>query len=206
MTFRVEKKIVLNQSKVFDLKNWINDNDGSILYPNRIINSIYFDTTSYSMYHDSIEGILPRKKIRLRNYNNLYKFDKNTKKEIKISSSEGRFKTSVIEENPLKIMNFGYFDKDYGVCLPVINIIYERSYYKIKNIRLTLDQNIYYKKISNSQISQLSTKDKLNVVELKFSSDKLIDSVIKNFPFDVSRFSKYCRGIEFVDSNYCNDL
>ena len=206
MTFRTEKKVRINSSKVYDLTKWIDENDGFQLHPKRVINSIYFDTSNYSMYSDSMEGVLPRKKIRLRNYNYKFIFDKNVKKEIKISSVEGRFKTSSLEKNPLIMMKLGYLDHDYGICNPVINIVYERNYYKVKNIRLTLDQKIIYKRIYNGQISSFTTYDNANVVELKFNSESLINSVIKNFPFEISRFSKYCRGIEFIKSNYCNEL
>ena len=206
MTFRTEKKVRINSSKVYDLAKWIDENDGFQLYPKRVINSIYFDTSNYSMYSDSMEGVLPRKKIRLRNYNYKFIFDENVKKEIKISSVEGRFKTSSLEKNPLIMMKLGYLDHDYGICNPVINIVYERNYYKVKNIRLTLDEKIIYKRIYNGQISSFSTHDNSNVVELKFNSESLINSVIKNFPFEISRFSKYCRGIEFIKSNYCNEL
>ena len=206
MTFRTEKKVRINSSKIYDLTKWIDENDGFQLYPKRVINSIYFDTNNYSMYSDSMEGVLPRKKIRLRNYNYKFIFDKNVKKEIKISSVEGRFKTSSLEKNPLIMMKLGYMDHDYGICNPVINIVYERNYYKVKNIRLTLDQKIIYKRIYNGQISSFTTYDNSNVVELKFNSENLINSVIKNFPFEISRFSKYCRGVEFIKSNYCNEL
>ena len=206
MTFRTEKKVRINSSKIYDLTKWIDENDGFQLYPKRVINSIYFDTSNYSMYSDSMEGVLPRKKIRLRNYNYKFIFDKNVKKEIKISSVEGRFKTSSLEKNPLIMMKLGYLDHDYGICNPVINIVYERNYYKVKNIRLTLDEKIIYKRIYNGQISGFSTHDNSNVVELKFNSESLTNSVIKNFPFEISRFSKYCRGIEFIKSNYCNEL
>ena len=206
MTFRTEKKVRINSSKIYDLTKWIDENDGFQLYPKRVINSIYFDTSNYSMYSDSMEGVLPRKKIRLRNYNYKFIFDKNVKKEIKISSVEGRFKTSSLEKNPLIMMKLGYLDHDYGICNPVINIVYERNYYKVKNIRLTLDQKIIYKRVYNGQISSFTTYDNSNVVELKFNSESLINSVIKNFPFEISRFSKYCRGIEFIKNNYCNEL
>ena len=206
MTFRTEKKIRINSSKIFDLSKWIDENDGFQLYPNRVINSIYFDTNNYSMYSDSTEGVLPRKKIRLRNYSDKFIFDNNVKKEIKISSVEGRFKTSSLEKNPLIMMKQGYLDHEYGLCNPVINIVYQRAYYKVKNIRLTLDQKISYKRIFNGQISNFTTYDNSNVIELKFNSENLINSVIKNFPFEISRFSKYCRGIEFIKSNYCNEL
>ena len=60
--------------------------------------NLYFENSNDEMYKDSIEGILPRKKIRVRNYpesKNLSFY-----LEMKISSVEGRYKTSkVIEEH-----------------------------------------------------------------------------------------------------------
>ena len=103
-------------------------------------------------------------------------------------------------------MDFGFCDQNYGMCHAVLNVTYKRSYYKVKNIRLTLDENISYKKIINKEIGNLSTFDNYNIVELKFISNESINFVRNNFPFERSRFSKYCRGIEFINYNYCNEL
>ena len=206
MSFRNEEKLRVASSKIFFLKNWINENLGIILFPTRIINSIYFDNQNFTMYHQSIEGVVPRKKIRLRNYDKEFIFAKNINKEIKISSVEGRYKILEKVKDPLELMNFGIYDQNYGLCLPVLNVTYKRSYYKIKNIRLTLDEKITYKKIVNREISKFSTFDNYNIAELKFNTEKSIGFVSQNFPFERARFSKYCRGIEFTKMNYCNEL
>ena len=206
MSFRNEEKLRVASSKIFNLKYWINENLGVVLFPTRTINSIYFDNQDFSMYHHSIEGVLPRKKIRLRNYDQEFIFTKDANKEIKISSVEGRYKISEKAKNPSQIMNLGIFDQNYGLCLPVLNVTYKRSYYKVKNIRLTLDEKITYRKVINRGVSKLSTPDNYNIVELKFNSEKSIDFVRQSFPFERARFSKYCRGIEFIRSNYCNEL
>ena len=44
------------------------------------------------------------------------------------------------------------------------------------------------------------------IAEIKQSSSKFSNIFNKNFPFDRSRFSKYCRGVEFTKYNYCNEL
>ena len=94
---------------------------------------------------------------------------------------EGRYKDSSYEKNPESMIKNGYLDKDYGLCFPVLNVIYERSYYLVRNIRLTLDKKIVYKKVSSGQISNFSTFDNSNVLELKFNSEDLVNSVIKNY-------------------------
>ena len=207
MSFRNEEKLKVASSKIFLLKDWIFENKGITIYPSRRINSIYFDNEDFSMYRQSIEGVLPRKKIRLRTYNSEFLFNRDIKvnKEIKISSVEGRYKISKLEKNSSDLINFGIYERDYGVCNPVINVVYERSYYKVRDIRLTIDEKIFYKKIVGKKISKLSTFDNFSIVELKYTSDQLANQVRENFPFERIRFSKYCRGVEFTKLNYCNE-
>ena len=206
MSFRIEEKLKVADSKIFQLRDWITKNMGVTLYPTRTINSIYFDNQDYTMYNQSIEGVLPRKKIRLRVYGKEFSPNKSINKETKISSVEGKYKISELAQDPSKLLNFGIYDNSYGLCLPVLNVSYERSYYKIKNIRLTIDKKIVYRKIINRRVSEPSTFDKYNIVELKCNSKKSISLLSNNFPFERTRFSKYSRGIEFTRLNYCNDL
>ena len=206
MSFRIEEKLKVAESKIFQLRDWITKNMGVTLYPTRTINSIYFDNQDYTMYNQSIEGVVPRKKIRLRVYGKEFSPNKNINKEIKISSVEGKYKISELVQNPSKLLNFGIYDNNYGLCIPVLNVSYERSYYKIKNIRLTIDEKIIYRKIANGKIFEPSTFDKYNIVELKCNSNKSISLLSNNFPFERTRFSKYTRGIEFTRLNYCNEL
>ena len=105
MSFRNEEKLRVASSKIFNLKNWINENLGIILFPTRTINSIYFDNQDYTMYNQSIEGVLPRKKIRLRVYGKEFSPNKSINKEIKISSVEGKYKISELVQNPSKLLN-----------------------------------------------------------------------------------------------------
>ena len=157
MSFRIEEKLKVAESKIFQLRDWITKNMGVTLYPTRTINSIYFDNQDYTMYNQSIEGVVPRKKIRLRVYGKEFSPNKSINKEIKISSVEGKYKISELVQNPSKLLNFGIYDNNYGLCIPVLNVSYERSYYKIKNIRLTIDEKIIYRKIANRKISEPST-------------------------------------------------
>ena len=67
MSFRKEEKLKIPPNNIFLLKKMIINNEGKNLYPSRTINSIYFDNQKLSMYTQSIEGVVPRKKIRIRN-------------------------------------------------------------------------------------------------------------------------------------------
>ena len=163
----------------------------SELYPKRIISSCYFDTSNLKIFHDSEEGILPRKKIRLRWYGD----QEEVNKEIKISSIEGRFKQiNKIRIDEFKnLKNYKIFDNDYGILRPTLIIKYEREYFTFNNLRLTFDTNISYKNMAS--IIQPVFIDTDNVMEIKTSiavSDDYLDEFI---PIQTSRFSKYARGI-----------
>jgi len=88
LSFRKEKKFRLTFSDQKKMKNSLISLGMNSLFPSRNINSAYFDTDHLNMFTDSEEGILPRKKIRVRWYDN----EKNLKKETKVSSIEGRYK------------------------------------------------------------------------------------------------------------------
>ena len=66
MSFRIEKKVRLSPSEFHLIKSFLLDQGMKSLFPDREINSIYYDTHQYDLFHDSEEGVLPRKKIRIR--------------------------------------------------------------------------------------------------------------------------------------------
>ena len=72
MSFRNEIKIKTNYKMVYRFYKWISDNNGKEIFEKRRVASIYFDNDGFGTYDDSIEGVVPRKKIRLRTYNNFY--------------------------------------------------------------------------------------------------------------------------------------
>ena len=109
MSFRNEKKFRLSYGDSYHLKSNLISLGMKKMYPDRKINSEYFDTKHLKMFSDSEEGILPRKKIRLRWYND--KLVKNL--EIKVSSNEGRYKKSKRFYQDSKHSNF--FFKRYAL-------------------------------------------------------------------------------------------
>ena len=68
MSFRIEEKLNINKSNLGAFEKWIADKEAKKIYPDRIIKSIYFDNESLDMHYESEEGVVPRKKIRIRNY------------------------------------------------------------------------------------------------------------------------------------------
>jgi len=195
MSFRKEKKYKLTFSDQNILKNKLIDKGMKILYPKRTVNSVYFDTNNLDFYLNSEEGVLPRKKIRLRWYN---KDIKKISKEIKISSVEGRFKISepfLYNENIFK-NNFQLLDNEFGILKPQMQITYSREYFFFNHLRITFDSNIQY--INRSSLNNFITKDKETVMEIKVNFKTNDDYIEKIIEYPTSRFSKYSRSILYT--------
>lgn len=194
--FRIEKKIPTTDFEANLFLNKLKYNNFKKKFEDRIIKSLYFENSYLNVFKNSEEGILPRKKIRLRNYPNTS--DKNIYLEKKISSIEGRYKevSKISKDEYQKFLNFGISDNIYGVIKPKIYVSYLRSYFENKFLRVTFDQNIKYRKFNNNTFFL----DDFNVFEIKSKTNININSsFIDNF--QIRRFSKYCNGIKKLNIN-----
>jgi len=194
MSFRIEEKLLINTDQVLEFKDFLISKSAKQIYHPRTIQSLYFENYHNEMYKDSVEGITPRKKIRVRNYPE----DKNSALylEFKISSVEGRFKTRKVinKENFSQIKKIGINDNQYGLCKPLINVIYKREYYQINDTRISIDEDINFSLYSGKKLERECS----SIVEIKASINKDLDDLVNDFPFQRIRFSKYCIGFEKI--------
>lgn len=192
MSYRIEEKIPLTPSDAVMTLNELLSRGAKRLYPKRYISSLYFDTLDQKTFIDSEEGVLPRKKIRIRSYplNN----NQNKNFEVKISSIEGKFKSvnkiSSIEMK--KKVSLGHLDNLYGLIFPLVEISYNRKYFILNDIRITLDTNIRYTKVTKSK---LVYKENCHTIEIKAKYDSNLDLINNIIPIPRRRFSKYSQSI-----------
>lgn len=85
---RYEIKFLINGK---EKNNFIIKNNLKCIFPDRIVESIYFDTNDFKFFNLSEEGITPRKKIRIRGYNN----NKLDNLEVKITNNYFREKITL---------------------------------------------------------------------------------------------------------------
>ena len=192
MTFRIEEKLYIKKENLIQFQEFLIKKAAKKLHHPRVIESLYFDNVNLEMYSDSIEGLAPRKKIRIRNYPNSK--DKKSYLEIKNSSVEGRFKTrkSLNEDEFLLKRNAGILDEQYGACFPKLYVSYLREYSIVDDVRISIDKNIQYRDFKTGKLYN----DNKIIVELKTSSNKSQDELVNDFPIQRIRFSKYCFAIE----------
>tara|TARA_B110000305_G_C19410118_1_gene624947 strand:- start:446 stop:1063 length:618 start_codon:yes stop_codon:yes gene_type:complete len=200
MSFRLEKKYILNPKKYSDFIRYLLSIKANKIHEKRIIFSTYFDNDFFTAYKHSEEGIVPRKKIRIRSYNNDLHLE-NSKLEVKISSEDNRFKKIDTINNKKNLENFlnnGLTDKNYGHCKAILNISYEREYYLLNDQRITLDKKIVYSSYKNNK---KKFYEPLSIIEFKSDVNSEINSLNNIMTNSVSRFSKYCRGMNKVFFN-----
>ena len=200
MSFRKEKKIRVTVNEFFKLQSLLQQKGMKSLFKPRVISSIYLDTVDMNMFHDSEEGVLPRKKVRIRWYNE----DKKFTLENKTSSIEGRFKVtskldSSILDNELKIKS--RMDSQYGLIQPILKVSYERSYFMLNNMRITFDKNITYQYLRTANNRKYFEPER--VVEIKIPVSCSDDFVEKHIPYPTARFSKYSRGLLLSLGDLC---
>jgi SPX domain protein involved in polyphosphate accumulation len=194
LSYRKEKKFQVTLSDFYKFQDQLHKLGMEPLFEPRLINSVYFDTVDLKMFNDSEEGVLPRKKVRIRWYGNSKLFAL----ENKTSSIEGRFKVTTkldnsIQENKLFIRN--RIDKQYGNIQPILKVSYRRSYFVFNEMRITFDQDICYQNLRFA--SNLKYYDPERVIEIKIPINCSDDFVEKFIPFPTTRFSKYSRGLLF---------
>ncbi len=198
MTFRIENKYRISPYKLFELYSWIKSNNGKKIYPDRTISSIYFDNNNYSSYSDSIEGVVPRKKIRIRFYEKELKNAKLVLFEKKINSVEGRYKNSTETKNFGKWLKYGIFDQDYGLCFSKTLVQYKREYFETFKVRLTLDTNIKYLSYQKLHLTPNRFETDSDIILEVKSSANLYNYINEKFYLEKIRFSKYCNSIDYL--------
>ena len=170
MTFRKEKKYRLTFSEQKILKKTLVLKGMKLLHPPRKINSCYFDNVNFAMFNNSEEGVLPRKKIRVRWYD---------------------------EESLKKCYELQLIDNFYGILKPSLIVSYYREYYSLDHLRITFDDNIEY--IDLRSMNHQKYRDDECVMEVKTSIEISDDSIEKIIKYPTARFSKYSRGLLISD-------
>tara|TARA_X000000368_G_C22879914_1_gene644812 strand:- start:222 stop:869 length:648 start_codon:yes stop_codon:yes gene_type:complete len=166
------------------------------IYQKRKITSIYYDTKYLDFYNLSQEGILPRKKVRIRFYNigeyNL---------EIKSQDFYSKIK-KIIKLKNIEDLNYHLLDNGITQQLkPKINVNFIRRYFLSTVGRITIDRDINYSICNSGSIFEIRNKIISNqkILEIKYENinDKIPVS-FRGIELKEQRNSKYCNGIDLL--------
>lgn len=206
-SWRYEIKYLVEPDQWFQIKQMLAMHPASFktIYPDRIVNNVYYDTPNFATCQDNMSGVAVRRKYRHRWYGNPE--DKFTESvfEIKIKNNAlGRkesFKISNLDSSGL--ITAAQLPAPFSSLhlIPVLQNQYLRSYYLNAegNFRLTIDRNIKYQKGLDFALADRSygIEDHRMVIELKFGQDdiKRQKEITQYIPFRTTKHSKYVTGI-----------
>ena len=211
--FRYERKFVVPYLDKKEAEAVVRENTylfNEIFYE-RQVNNIYFDSLDMVSYFDNVLGNSDRMKIRIRWYGNFNEVV-NPILELKIKRGEVGTKLSF----PLKKFSFPlgmdemqevFAESDLPDWLlerlktqrfALLNY-YTRKYFlsACKRFRITIDSNLTYGEVLNQYDLSLvkAAKDDHCVLELKYYIDKKASDVSTQFPFRMTKSSKYVSGV-----------
>ena len=205
--YRFERKWIFNNN-FFDIYNsllkskfYFNNS-----FPDRMVNSIYFDDFINTSVKENLEGENDKTKIRIRWYGKNCFILKKPRLEFKIKKNFQNYK--IIKKldilNNLNIMNFEHvkiISKTVNsiykkkMLIPVSTTHYNRSYLISSNnlIRSTLDKNLKVSRFNNNVFIPIFKEFNKIILELKYKKqyDEYVRKNINNISSRFSKSSKY---------------
>lgn len=202
---RHEKKFRITDATELEVKQILLTHPTSFktAFPDRYINSMYFDSEDLTSFQQNQDGLSERVKYRVRWYGeNLLKAG-NPQLEIKIRNNEFGKKefialpdfelhnVSVIEEIakkhiPLELM-------------PKVITRYKRYYYISQNqiLRATVDSKVQYFGFDGYQYKSTPSLDPAIILEMKCKKEEVsfLSEACQHIPFRVRKNSKYVNGV-----------
>lgn len=184
-------------------------------YPQRIVNSIYYDTEDLLFARQNINGEGLRTKVRIRFYNDDL-LNSNLEVKYKSFSVGKKFVHPFLLKDKLPdyerlgaiFGNLAEISYDYLPCIsPNLFVSYSRKYWTSKlldGVRVTLDSNIFVKELLNYDYLDKLTEyliplEDLCVLEIKYPSNQAVKNFTDHLEFLTnlrrSRFSKYILGL-----------
>ena len=221
--FRYEKKFIIQDLEPSEIYHLIKHNSAmfSEIFYSRRINNIYFDSINFKNYHEHLNGISQRIKIRVRWFGKTFGLIENPILEFKMKDGylgeKRRFKLKpfILDKKIcFKSLQKDIFEKS-NLPAEIIEIIkmskptllnsYKRKYFASvnKKIVITTDKDLIFYKIKenhNNFIEKILDKN-LQILELKYSAenDDEASKITQEFPFRITAISKYIQGIDFLN-------
>ena len=221
---RYERKFLLDNftiNNLGDLRNFLPINF-NVHYQRRQINSIYFDTSNYRLFEESLNGMSNKIKIRIRYYGLLEKLmypKLEIKKKSGLMGEKYLFNldSKILIENDfslanVKINNINFNDMNFIKILePKVIISYTRDYFisSCNRYRLTLDRNINFKYFGQNDIktnflNELYYCFNKTILELKYSrsDENIAHKITRGLPARLTSNSKYLLALKHLGLIY----
>ncbi|OIQ50392.1 VTC domain protein [Pseudodesulfovibrio hydrargyri] len=182
------------------------------IYAERIVNNVYFDTSLFRFFHENVQGVPDRLKVRVRWYGD---GPPAGTCRLEIKRKSGMVGTKEVFPVDLKgggLMEFGLLERlglppealfETSGLRPTLFNRYRRRYFLSADgrFRVTIDHDLRYSApAALYRAGCMGSPDAMSVLELKYDrdADPAAAGVASDIPFPLSRKSKYVTGIVAV--------
>ena len=202
---RHEKKYRIENASAREVVQTILDHQASFrtAFPDRYINSIYFDSADLTSFQQNQDGISKRIKYRIRWYGKDLTQAKDPNLEIKIRDNQFGKKEII------SLPDFDLTDADElekiakehipAALIPKVITRYQRAYYLSHNeiLRATIDKDIAYYGFDKYSYKKTASLDSAIVLELKCDKEELdyLTEASQQIPFRMAKNSKYVNAV-----------
>ncbi len=172
-------------------------------FPDRQVNSIYFDDCNFELAQSTLAGVSDRCKYRIRWYGKNIAVIEEPVLEKKIKQNQLGYKDSIqlapldFKENFRKYCDQNIF-KDLAL-FPSVAISYKRTYLLSfdQKVRVTIDRSIEYRAIENYKVSTAKIEETALVVEFKYEEEHQDEAndMMASLPFRLGKNSKYVNAL-----------
>ena len=221
---RCERKFLISDLATHEIEEVIllHPSLFSPIYHERFVNNIYFDSLEFQSYHENLDGVTPRKKVRIRWYGDLTGQVKEPVLEVKKKSGivgkkethalpslafEDFFSADEILDLTNHTTSNESFTKELVLLEPTLINRYSRKYFLSADghYRITLDSNVIFFP-GDPFLTMFYTSEPPEaycILELKYdhAKDGEASSITNHFPFRLTKSSKYVLGISKVHSS-----
>ena len=218
-TARFERKCVAAGDEASTLTRWLDEQPLAFrpTYPERTVQSLYFDSMQFGSVEDNLAGIVDRTKLRVRWYGDSTDVS-HVRFEVKWKNNQLGVKICYPLElhAALDSLQFTELTRCIRELLPsearplfermsepVLTTRYRRRYFESADgqVRATLDGQIqifdqYEFAILNTNLPAISPRVAILEVKYPASVDSWVRASIEPLPTRLSRFSKYTVGVQ----------
>ena len=182
----------------------------SMPFPDRRINSVYYDSDNFSDYIDNTSGIGARRKTRIRWYNG--DMSKLTLEQKIKSGKASRKETEKLRNDDLTLphtmdgtrqilaQNAATIETlKLAQLRPVLEVQYDRQYFTLgHDLRMTIDLKQKFRRLHGAPARGFVASPVYAVIEFKYPAPvrPQMQSMLRNLPYRIFRHSKYVIGLE----------
>ncbi|WP_440954681.1 VTC domain-containing protein [Methanosarcina sp. Mfa9] len=217
-SYRYERKSIISELSLHEVESIVRTHPAMFIecYPPRYINNIYLDTYSMSHYFDNIDGCNERLKARIRWYGEIFGFIENPVLEFKVKKGLLGGKVSFPLNSFCLDYNYSFsLQKEIFAMSEIPDLIVEylkslkfailnrycRKYFESPDhkFRITIDSDLEFYRLdpSNNSFNEKMLDYRNCVLEFKYldTDDDFAESIFNNFPFRLTKSSKYAEGV-----------